>query len=376
MKITQKLTREQMRSSRKDLKRIKSNRHPKFFQFSMMHIKQMRQFQFFLRNYWNKNHIFVKNKKFLLWQYKDGSFLSYVIAKLENKIIGIQGYIPQSHYDRKLPKNEIFLTISRSLNYATPGFLIKVLKFIEKKLSVKFICTFGFNEAMINYHKRLGFTLGYMDHYFAISPFVKKYKIIKSKKKLKTLIKSNNCNFIEIDEKFLKKNKLSHLFNHQYPKKSNIFIINRYLKHPILKYNVFLLKKYSKPQAIIVIRKVDVAKTSALRIIDFIGKQNKFSNIGKLIIHLFKKYNSEYIDIYSHGINVKYMKKVGLVDRKKINNLILPDYLSPIIRENFNFVYGYLCKNKKVDKIRILKGDGDRDLPQVKFINALQKKNN
>ena len=87
MKITQKFTREQMRSSRKDLKRIKSNRHPKFFQFSMMHIKQMRQFQFFLRNYWDKNHILVKNKKFLLWQYKYGSFLSYVIAKLENKII-------------------------------------------------------------------------------------------------------------------------------------------------------------------------------------------------------------------------------------------------------------------------------------------------
>ena len=79
--------------------------------------------------------------------------------------------------------------MTRSLNYATPGFLIKVLKFIEKKLSVKFIGTFGFQEAMINFHKRLGFTLGYMDHYFAISPFVKKYKIIKSKKNLKTLIK-------------------------------------------------------------------------------------------------------------------------------------------------------------------------------------------
>ena len=61
---------------------------------------------------------------------------------------------------------------------------------------------------MINYHKRLGFTLGYMDHYFAISPFIKKYKIIKSKKKLKTSIKLNNYNFIEINEKFLKKNKL------------------------------------------------------------------------------------------------------------------------------------------------------------------------
>ena len=83
--------------------------------------------------------------------------------------------------------------------------------------------------------------------------------------------------------------------------------------------------------AILVIRKIKIGNSNVLRIIDFIGKQNEFSNIGNLITYLFKKYKSEFIDIYSYGINVKYIKKVGFVDRRKINNLVVPDYYEPFI---------------------------------------------
>ena len=64
-----------------------------------------------------------------------------------------------------------------------------------------------------------------------------------------------------------------------------------------------------------------MGKTNAFRIVDFIGKQNEFSNIGNLIIYLFRKYKSEFIDIYSYGIDIKYMKKLGFKDRRKIRNL-------------------------------------------------------
>ena len=112
-------------------------------------------------------------------------------------------------------------------------------------------------------------------------------------------------------------------------------------------------------------RKVKIGNANALRIIDFIGKQNEFSNIGKLIIYLFTKHKSEFIDIYSYGINVKYMKRAGFVDRRKINNLIVPDYYEPFVRKNINLMYGYICKHDKNKKVRILKGDGDQDRPSI-----------
>ena len=338
----------------------------KRIQIFRLHIKKIKQLQFFLQNYWRKNHIFVKNKNFLIWQHKKGSFLTYAIAKLQNKIVGIQGYIPQSHYDPRLPNGEIFLGLCRTLENISPSIGLSLFRFIQKNLSKKFIGTSGeWTTSIVNYNKWLGFSIGYMNHYFVTSPYLKKYKIINFKRKLITSIKCNDCKFFEIDEKFLKKKKLYNLFKYQYPKKSSIFIINRYLKHPIYKYNVFLLKKYSEPLAIVIIRKVKIGKASAIRIVDFIGKQNEFSNIGNLIIYLFKKHKSEFIDIYSYGINVKYMEKVGFIDRRKINNLIVPDYYEPFIRKNVNLMYGYMCKYKKKNKIRILKGDGDRDRPNI-----------
>ena len=339
----------------------------KRIQIIRLHTKKIKQLQYFLQKHWRKNHIFVRNKDFLIWQHKKGFFLTYVIAKLCNKIVGVQGYIPQSHYDSKLPKGEIFLTISRSLEKIAPVIGLRIFRFIQKNLSEKFIGTLGgWTARVANYNKYLGFTTGFMDHYLVTSPYLEKYKIINFKKKLITPInKYNNCEFHEINEKFLRKKKFHNLFRHQYPKKSNIFIINRYLKHPIYKYNVFLLKKYSKPLAIMVVRKIKIAKANVLRIVDFIGKQNEFSKIGNLIIYLFKKHKSEFIDIYSYGINVKYMEKVGFIDRRKINNLIVPDYYEPFIRKNVNLMYGYMCKYKKKNNIRILKGDGDRDRPNI-----------
>jgi len=330
--------------------------------FSKLHIKHLNQFQIFLKKYWRKEHIFVKNRKFLIWQHKDKSFLTYTIAKLKKKIVGVHGYVPQSHYDPKLPNNEIFSTIMRALPVSQAlGF--KLFRFIQNSLPTKFIGTSGFRNDTINYQKRLGFTVGIMDHYLAVSPYLKKYKIIKHNKKIKTIIKSNKYKFFEINEKFLKKNKLYNLFKHQYPRKSNIFIINRYLKHPIYKYNVFLLKNKSEPLSILVLRKVDVGKSNALRIIDFIGKQSEFSNIGNLIIYLFRKYKSEFIDIYSYGIDIKYIKKLGFKDRRKIRNLIVPDDYEPLVKKNANLMYGYISKYRQNNKIRILKGDGDRDRP-------------
>ena len=343
----------------------------KKIQISRQQAGKAKQLQSFLHNYWRKNHIFVKNKKFLIWQHKKGSFLTYITAKLKDKIVGVIGYIPQSHYDSKLPKNEIFLTISRTTENIPPAVHLKIFTYIKKKIDKGFIGSLGgWNARVANYNKYLGFITGFMDHYLMASPYLKNYKVINFNKRylkkkiiLKKLIVSNKCEFLELNEKFLKKNKLYDLYKHQYPNKSNKFIINRYLKHPIFKYNVFLLKKNSRPLAILVIRKIKVKNSNVLRIIDFIGKQNEFSNIGNLAIYLFKKYKSEFIDIYSYGINTKYIKKAGFLDRRKISNLIVPDYYEPFLRKNINLMYGYMCRYEKENKLRILKGDGDQDRP-------------
>ena len=61
--------------------------------------------------------------------------------------------------------------------------------------------------------------------------------------------------------------------------------------------------------------------------------------------------------------NTKYIKKAGFVDRRKISNLIVPDYYEPFLRKNINLMYGYMCRSGKENNLIIIKGDGDQDRP-------------
>ena len=67
----------------------------------------------FISKNWKKNHILSKNKKFLIWQHYSNNNLNTAAATIKNKIIGLQMFIPQNHYDAALSKKEISLTIFR-----------------------------------------------------------------------------------------------------------------------------------------------------------------------------------------------------------------------------------------------------------------------
>jgi hypothetical protein len=53
------------------------------------------------------------------------------------------------------------------------------------------------------------------------------------------------------------------------------------------------------------------------------------------------------------------------------NKLIIPDNYSPLERKKTILMYGYINKYKNKSKIKIFKGDGDRDRPS--YINGLYK---
>ena len=44
-------------------------------QILLLHKKKIIQLQKFFKKYWNKNHIFVENKKFLIWQHQNKNLI-------------------------------------------------------------------------------------------------------------------------------------------------------------------------------------------------------------------------------------------------------------------------------------------------------------
>ena len=111
-----------------------------------------------------------------------------------------------------------------------------------------------------------------------------------------------------------------------------------------------------------VLRLIKHNNQTVIKIIDFIGPSNFFSNFNNLFIILLKKYSAEYIDFYSYGMNEKNIKGAGFVNVDDYKGLIVPEYFEPFVRSNINLMYGYKTTINH-PPIRIFKGDGDRDRP-------------
>ena len=343
--------------------------------FSNLNTKDLKNFQKFIKKHWNKNHIYANDISFFNWQHKIKYNYNCIVAKSNKQILGVQAFIPQNQYDNKLPGNQIFLALFRCLANSKPGTGLLLYNSLINKYVPQFIGTTGFNSNMILFHKWQGFKIGQMNHYVALSPYKKKFNIalvpknfqIRIKKK-KKYINYQKINLKNIDNYVAKK-----IYSYQIPNKSNTFIKNRFMKHPIYKYLLYGSIINNKAQAICVFRVIKKSKRAVIKLVDFIGQNKFFPLFNNLFIDLIKKYSAEYIDFYSYGIKSNYIIKAGFINRKKYQKLIIPEYFEPFVKKNIDLMYGYKT-SIKYPLVRLFKADGDRDRPSI--LKKLNKKVN
>jgi hypothetical protein len=66
----------------------------------------------FIKYNWNKNHIFIKKPKLLVWQHKvvKKNYLNFIIAKNRNKeIVGVQGLISKNLSEKNYGNDNLWL---------------------------------------------------------------------------------------------------------------------------------------------------------------------------------------------------------------------------------------------------------------------------
>ena len=316
--------------------------------------KYLLKFKNFIKINHSKTHILSKSDKLINWLYKDQKHYNFALAINDHKIVGVQGYVPFSKFDRKL-KDTCFLSYWRVNNSMIPGIGLKLFDKIKNQ-NYKFLAVLGFDEKLSDYHRWQGFKIGKLNHHFLINKDVKKTKIIKKKfrnkflKKKFEVIEVNKKNIFKIEDK---------VFNLQYPPKSKKYILNRYIKNSFYKYKVYYLKS-SQNKIIIVFRNINIKKTNLLKIVDVIGNNNNIKYTGEALQSILKKFNAEYLDLYSYGINDKNLKFAGFINRYETNEII-PDHFEPFENKNIDINFGYIGKKNAI--ISFFKGDGDMDRP-------------
>lgn len=329
---------------------------------------ERRKFQKFVIRYWDKNHLFAKENSVFDWQHKRNNKFNYIIAKEGNDILGIQGLIPQSHFDKNLPNNQIFLTMWKAIENKGVSIGLQLYDNLIKKFSPEFIGVVGINNEIVSFYKWQGYIVGNMDHSVVVSPYINKFRIIKIPQNFKTKIKEVNIDvsYRNVNYDDLKRLNTNDLYKCQWPIKSDEYLFNRYIMHPIYNYDLYGIFENNLLKAICIIRPISKYNSVVLRIVDYIGSNENFSLLAGIILDLLKDYKAEYIDIYSHGIPLKELNRAGFVSRSFVNNLIIPNYFEPFVRENINVLFAYK-KSKSDFPVRLFKGDGDQDRPnQIK----------
>jgi|TARA_B100001964_G_scaffold181043_1_gene200168 hypothetical protein len=318
----------------------------------------------FIRKYWKKNHILAKNEKLLNWQYKGKNCYNFVVANHINlnEFHAILGLISPSFFikEKILNHDHIWLSIWKVENslIEEKSLGIKLLDFVNKYYKPNSISAIGINSDVTKVYKFIGFKTGVLKHYYIKNSNLKIFKIAKFSKR--TILQENDlveC-FYKIKKiNYKNLNKLKKQINKISKLKNYIYLVNRYLNHPIYKYCFLTLYQGKKLISLIIARTINQNMSKCLRIVDVINLQS----ITLSIKTAFEKYLAlnelEYVDFLHYGTSENEIKNLGFCEKER--DSIIPTLFEPFLFENKNIAFAYLSKND----FYIFKGDSDLDRP-------------
>lgn len=327
--------------------------------------KDIDEIMIFIHNNWKNNHILSKNKSFFKYEHQYKNKLNFILAKNEDKIEGVLGFISTSTKDI----TNVFTVIWKvEENNGNPVLGIQLFNYLENLKGVENVLSVGINKKTLPIFKYLNIYTNKLHQYVLINKEIKKFKVATiSKTKTKTkILKSNKY----LDHFNVKKiNYVSDLDKFDFlkykcniPYKSKDYFIKRYFKHPIYNYDIYAIFHNKNIASLYVTRIQSHNNSYVIRIVDFIGDQNTMYSFSKYISKLIVIEAFEYADFYCFGLDNKIMIESGFeIVNTQNNELIIPNYFQPFVKKNIPIYF--FANTKEIEKIKIFKGDGDQDRP-------------
>jgi len=330
--------------------------------------KEISEVQKFIDDYWKKGHILTNNDILFKWLYENKKEYNFLVAKKNENIIAVLGFIKNSHYDLlSINKDIIWLALWKvNEKVSPPGLGLILLKKLEKINPNIDIAVLGINKDHPPMYKAINYNTGIMDHYYCTNPHIVDFRVlINSKGKKLPIPKTSIC---KLKSKNISISDLENIDNYHNSNnysnyKTTAYFINKYLKNPFYNYQLFQLEIEDGRKALIVLRAINITKSKIIRVIDFEGDESIISHAGDFFLKIIQRENAEYIDFLQYGIHKKYFLSCGFKLLNIDNSVIVPNYFEPFVQKNIPLLFSYKLSNNK--NIRIFKGDGDQDRPNL-----------
>lgn len=314
----------------------------------------------FIKEEWGSNHILARSRDFFCYEHVVDGEVTFLIAEDKNfkEIFAILGYYYSSNEKANL---DVWTGIWKAKSGAMALLGLELMKRLRPMLGARSLSGVGDNpQTTVPLMKIMmkAFT-GKMEHYYRLSTSLP-YRIACVKNLPVTASEDSGEMKIQIrkvdSSEKLKSQFDFKMFRRNIPYKNEWYFERRYFNHPIFSYNVYILAREEKPEAIMVLREQACNGSKILRVIDYFGNQQMFSYTYSFWEKQLKEY--EYVDFYTLGFESQYIKDAGFCIRTSEEQNIIPNYFYPYEQKNVD-----IWVDSSSDDILFMKGDGDQDRP-------------
>jgi len=340
------------------------------FTFTICHEDYHDKLINFLDSHWKKDHIFTKNKELLDWQHKnENGHYNFIIALDEkDKILGIFGFIPTSHFSEDLKEHHQSWMVIWKIrdDCQLPGLGVGMLRYFNKLKGFDTVCAVGLSEAVKPLYKILKYEVGVLRHFVLFNRQLTSYKFVDPPALISCNLDSSNFKIEEMNEESLNALDIEDVrrlfFRH--PIKDIKYLINRFLRHPVYQYKVFSIKTQSgSVLTLFSTRFIYVKNTTIARVVDFQGESLLSDFYNSVLIDWVAEMKIEYVDVMFYEENWELPSESCFIDIKDHEDLVIPNYFEPLVMKNVPLDFAF--KTKKNGIFSIFKGDSDQDRPNI-----------
>lgn len=319
----------------------------------------------FIDTYWKKDHILVRSKEIMDFQYYDAENRQYTFLLAENQqtgeIDGIRGWIRVAQFDPALKSyDDVWSAVSKVRTDVQNDEIRLLGSFLWRYLNRhKGFGTVGISHFSYAMHTALGHTMCSLSQYFILNPNIRTYKVAVVPETYSFTPSIDECWSLQeiADVRDVSPSEVSAFYR---PFKSLTYLLNRFQNHPVYKYHFWGVMHSGRLECILVGKFIDINGARILRIVDVFGSLQNVGSLYSSFVDLMRESGCEYVDFLCFGIEREVFERMGFdtLDPTR-EDLVIPNYFEPYLQKNIVINGAY----KPAERYTMFKADADQDRP-------------